>query len=100
MLEHIDGHRHLGSPEMTYNSRVVMHDQLEVALASLITEEVEATMRRRQSPVRIPSALVGRHIASTFVLVLNWWVECEPALAAVEVDARFRALVLPTQRTL
>jgi hypothetical protein len=35
-------------------------------------------------------------VASTFILVLNWWVEESSPLAPKEVDAVFRALVLPT----
>jgi hypothetical protein len=43
----------------------------------------------------IPTDLIARHVAATFVLVLNWWVETDAKLTAAEVDARFRALVLP-----
>lgn len=43
----------------------------------------------------MPAELVARHVASTFVLVLNWWVERDLALAATAVDGRFRELVLP-----
>jgi hypothetical protein len=49
----------------------------------------------RQPTPTIPTDLIARHIAATFVLVLNWWVETDAKLTAAEVDARFRALVLP-----
>jgi hypothetical protein len=39
--------------------------------------------------------LLARHIAATFVLVLDWWVDTDAALTPVDVDARFRALVTP-----
>lgn len=35
-------------------------------------------------------------IASTFVLVLNWWVESDNPLSAREVDGLFRELVEPS----
>ena len=40
--------------------------------------------------------LTARYIASTFVLVLNWWVEGDSSLAPADVNAPFRGLVLPT----
>ena len=46
--------------------------------------------------VQIPTDLIARHIASTFVLVLNWWVENNSELTATDVDACFRELILPT----
>jgi hypothetical protein len=47
----------------------------------------------RASEIRI--GLVARHVASTFVLVLNWWVEIDSALTPADVEARFRDLVVP-----
>jgi hypothetical protein len=44
----------------------------------------------------LPTDLLARHVASTFVLVLNWWVETDSTLPAAEVDALFRRLVVPT----
>ena len=96
ILEHIDGHRRAGGPDMTRDSRVVMHEHLREVLTNLIVEDVKAALPRSQSMLRIPANLVARHVASTFVLVLNWWVECEAALTPAEVDAQFRALLLPT----
>jgi len=46
----------------------------------------------------VPLSLLAEHIASTFVLLLNWWVERGVALSASEVNDVFRALILPTLR--
>jgi hypothetical protein len=43
----------------------------------------------------MPTHLLAQHVASTFVLVLDWWVESDAPLTPAEVDARFRALVVP-----
>ena len=48
-----------------------------------------------RSKPQIPPDLIAQHIASTFVLVLNWWVESNSGLTATDVDACFRELVLP-----
>ena len=37
-----------------------------------------------------------QYVASTFVLVLNWWVESNSPLSPKEVNQLFRALIVPT----
>lgn len=94
-LEHINGHRKGGGPHMPHSSRVFMHERLQAILAGLIAEHLNAVRRHHDVTPHMPSELVGRHVASTFVLVLNWWLDCEPGLTPGQVDARFRQLVLP-----
>lgn len=43
---------------------------------------------------RIPQDLLVQYVASTFILVLNWWVETRNPLPATEVNDLFRALIL------
>jgi len=45
---------------------------------------------------QIPPDLLVRHVASTFILVLNWWVESPTPLHCKDVNTLFRALMLPT----
>jgi hypothetical protein len=40
-----------------------------------------------------------QYVASTFILVLNWWVESRSPLPPQEADALFRRLVMPTLTT-
>ena len=77
---------------MTREGRVVMHARLEDVLISMISDEL-AMSGVRPSEGHIPADLLARHIAATFVLVLDWWVETDAALTPEDVDARFRALV-------
>lgn len=100
VLEHIDRHRQASGPQMGRHSRVAIHQRLGDMLAHRIADDVRHVFARDQSPPRIPVTLVARHLASTFVLTLNWWIECEPTLRPAEVHATFRALVLPTLVTL
>jgi AcrR family transcriptional regulator len=100
MLQHIDGHRRDGGPEMARESRDIMHEHLQEVLTNLIADDVAAAMCCGQATLHLPADLVARHIASTFVLVLEWWVKSDVALTPAEVDARFRTLVLPTLKTL
>ena len=96
ILEYVDEHRRTDGARMSREGRASMHEHLEDTIANLITDDLALVMRSRPSAPQIPADLVARHVASTFVLVLNWWIESEAALTPVEVDARFRALVLPT----
>ena len=94
LLSHIDEHRRVGGPKMKHEGRVVMHGQLQEMLTTLISDKLVIS-GCRQSAAQIPTELLARHIAATFVLVLNWWVDTDAALKPEEVDARFRALVTP-----
>jgi hypothetical protein len=56
--------------------RAIIHEYLRKVLAALISEHVKkASHSRRRASSRIPSDLLVSYIASTFILVLNWWVE-------------------------
>jgi AcrR family transcriptional regulator len=94
LLKHIDEHRRAAGPKMTHEGRVIMHEHMRDVLTSLIADELAIVVPGRPK-AQIPTALAARHVASTFVLVLNWWVENDEALSPAEVDARFRALVIP-----
>jgi AcrR family transcriptional regulator len=93
ILDYIAEHRRCGAA-MPREGRVVMHARLQTVLTNLISDDLAALFGRQPTPV-IPADLIARHIAATFVLVLNWWVETDVRLTAAEVDAWFRALVLP-----
>jgi AcrR family transcriptional regulator len=100
-LDFVDRHRHAHNPGMTDDNRATVHAHLRDVLTDVLEHDF-TTMRRRSQPATsdVPVALVARYVASTFVLVLDWWVESGAALTPAEVDARFRALVLPTLTTL
>jgi AcrR family transcriptional regulator len=94
LLKHIDEHRRVAGPRMRREGRVIMHEHMERVLTSLVADEL-ALMYAGQTKVLIPIDLVARHVASTYVLVLNWWVESDSALTPADVDACFRHLVVP-----
>jgi AcrR family transcriptional regulator len=94
LLTHLDEHRRAPGPRMTREGRVVMHQRMQRALTTLIADEL-AGLGRRTPTTEMPTHLLAQHVASTFVLVLDWWVESDAPLTPAEVDARFRALVVP-----
>jgi AcrR family transcriptional regulator len=94
LLQHIDGHRRISGPRMGPEGRATMHEHMENVLTDVIADQLATTMHA--SRVQTPMDLVARYVASTFVLVLNRWVEYDAAWTPAEADARFRALVMPT----
>ncbi len=50
----------------------------------------------RQSSRKIPSEVVSASVASTFILVLNWWLDQSMRLRPKEIDEVFPRLTLAT----
>ncbi len=96
IFEHIDEHRRSGQAKIGTRGRAIIHEHLRQVLAELIVDEAgKAFQRRRKSARAIPPDLLVQYVASTFILVLNWWVESS-MLGPLEMNDLFRALVLPT----
>jgi hypothetical protein len=51
----------------------------------------DSNVRRRKSPSQLPTDLLAKPVAATFVLVLNWWVVSDAQLTPVEVDSHLLA---------
>jgi len=93
VLKHIDEHLRAAGPKMKREGRVIMHRHMQHVLTTSIADELA---RMTQGPnAHMPRDLIARHVASTFVLALNWWVESDPALRPEEVNVYFRDLVAP-----
>jgi hypothetical protein len=75
----------------------VLHEHLRKVLAELVADDVRRDLQsHRKAAGRIPSDLLAQYLASTFVLVLNWWVESSSRLPPTEVNDLFGTLVPPT----
>ena len=96
LLEHIERHRRVGQARMGERGRAILHEHLRRVLAQWVAEDGRRDARGRKRAARlIAPDLLAQYVASTFVLVLNWWVENKNPLSAAEADNLFRALVLP-----
>lgn len=97
IFERIHEHRRSGEDRMGARGRAVIHEHLRKTLADRVAGEVKRRYQsRRQSGARIPADLLAQYVASTFNLVLDWWVESRSPLPPRDVDDLFRSLVLPT----
>lgn len=96
IFEHIQRRRHTGGAKIGARGRAVIHEHLQEVLAELIVGEMrKAFQGRRKTAGWIPPDLLVQHVASTFILVLNWWMESRSPLSPKDVDDVFRALILP-----
>jgi AcrR family transcriptional regulator len=94
MFEHIEQHMRASKTGLKLRSREVVHARLRRVLEERVSEELGA-IALSSSPSRVPRDLLARHLTSTFVVVLEWWVDRQSKLSAGEVDDVFRRLVLP-----
>ena len=78
-----------------------MHEHLRGVLTGIIAQAMKKDYRTgRQSARQLPPEIVSAYIASTFVLVLNWWLDARMRLPPKEINDVFRRLTSPTLATL
>jgi AcrR family transcriptional regulator len=95
-LEHVSECRRNSRGALAVERGAALHDRLARVLVQHVAEVLDVELRRR--PDRegtLPSELLARFVAASFVATLRWWFE-HPAPGAHEVEAHFRALVGPT----
>jgi AcrR family transcriptional regulator len=96
VFEHIHWHRHVGTAGMGTRGRAIIHEHLRKVLAEQIANDLSKVFHsRRRTLGQVPLDLLVQYVASTFVLVLNWWVDSNSQLRPKEVNDVFRALTLP-----
>lgn len=92
----VEQHRRSRKLRMGRDGQIFLHKHLEKALEELISKHIKGELRGPARPwKRIPPDLLVQHVASTFVLVLNWWVDRNTVLDPAEADALFRELIAP-----
>lgn len=96
-FEHIHRHREAGVGGMGPRGRAIVHEHLRKVLAEQVAQDIGKVFQGRRKPVcQIPPGLLVQYVASTFVVVLDWWVESNSALSPKQVNDLFRALVVPS----
>ena len=101
IFEHHYRHAHAWGDRIGAKGRAVLHEHLRTVLTGIITQVMKKDYRpARPSPRQMPPELVSAYVASTFVLVLNWWLDTKMRLAPKEINDVFRRLTSPTLATL
>jgi len=97
IFEYHNQQRHTGEGGMGTRGQAIVHGHLQKVLAELIANDVRKDIQgRRKTAGGVPPELLVQCVASTFVIVLNWWVESRSSLPPKEVNDLFRALITPT----
>jgi AcrR family transcriptional regulator len=95
VFEYVGQCRHAAEAKMGRRGRHVIHQHLGRVLAEHIHDEVEQALQQANGCASLPADLATEFIVTTFILVLNWWVESRSLLSAREVDDVFLGLVVP-----
>jgi AcrR family transcriptional regulator len=97
LLTHIQRHRGSAKTRLGERGRAILHEHLHRALSEWIVQTMELDLQNsRRSPI-VPE-LLAQHIASTFVLMLHWWLDHGGSTSTVDANELFRALVMPVLR--
>jgi AcrR family transcriptional regulator len=94
VYDYIGQCRHAAEAKMGRRGRQIIHRHLHHVLAEHIREEVRQALQHDEGREHIPPDLATEYIVTTFILVLNWWVESRNRLSAREVDDMFLGLVV------
>ena len=102
LLTHIEQHRRSANARLGERGRAILHQHLRRILSEWIVQTLSGNgnlqlSRSRRSPI-VPE-LLAEHVASTFVLVLHWWLDHGSGTSSAEADRLFRALVMPVLRS-
>lgn len=96
IFEHINQHRRAAKFRIGTRGRTIIHEHLQKVLAVLIVNDIGKNFKAKQkTPSQIPMDLFVQYVASTFILVLNWWMEHRNSLSPKEIDDLFRSLISP-----
>jgi AcrR family transcriptional regulator len=96
VFEHVQEQLSTRRSKMGSKGRAALHEQLQTILAEMIEDRIKATFSSHAKRANgISPDLLASFVASTFVLVLNWWVEGDKPLSAQTADDIFQSLVLP-----
>lgn len=95
VFEHHYRHAHAWGDRIGARGRAILHEHLRRVLAKIIRSSTKLQGGRKVSR-EIPADLTSDYVASTFVLVLNWWLDRKMFLPPKEVNELFRKLIVPT----
>jgi AcrR family transcriptional regulator len=96
VFEHHHRHAHAWGDRIGARGRAILHEHLRQVLAKRIGGVVKKELRGTRNMGQIPADLLSEYVASTFVLVLNWWLDGKMPIPPKQIDILFRTLTSPT----
>ncbi|HTM38663.1 MAG TPA: TetR/AcrR family transcriptional regulator [Terriglobales bacterium] len=97
VFEHHYEHAHAWGDRIGTRGRAILHEHLRRVLTDIVADVMTRGSRSGHQPTRqIPAEVVSAYIASTFVLVLNWWLDKRMRMTPKEINDVFLRLISPT----
>jgi len=96
VFEHHHRHAHAWGDKIGARGRAILHEHLRQVLAKRIGGVVKKELRGTRNVGQIPADLLSEYVASTFVLVLNWWLEKGMPQSPRDINEVFYKLMAPT----
>jgi AcrR family transcriptional regulator len=93
IFEHHDRHRRTG--RMSRKGRALLHERLRKVIVERVQPDVQRAAQKRHGAPRVPADLLAQFVASTFVVVLDWWLDTRSPLSPAEVNGLFCFLTNP-----
>src|SRR5215831_5917962 len=91
IFEHHYNRAHAWGDSIGIKGRTILHEHLRRVLTGIIAQVIKKDYRLgRQSPRQMPLELISAYVASTFVIVLNWWLDRRMRLTPKEINDVFR----------
>lgn len=96
VFEHHYRYAHAWGDRIGTTGRAILHEHLRRVLAKIIRSSMKQEVGAVRKPSgKIPADLMSEYVASTFVLVLNWWLDHKMFLPPNEINDVFRKLIAP-----
>lgn len=97
MLEHIERHRNASEPLADVGAQAAVHDHLQRILVDVLADDLNrARQSGRTRREDVPIDLLARHLASTFLVVVDWWLGSAVPAPASRANDLYRALIVPS----
>jgi AcrR family transcriptional regulator len=95
MFEHAHDHKDVFLSLVNGQGWTIVSKNLEEIIVQLMKKEAKP-LYNKTSASGIPFDLFIDFLGATFIAVITWWSQYKKPLAPAEINALFRALVIPT----
>ncbi|MFN8486129.1 MAG: TetR/AcrR family transcriptional regulator [Caldilineaceae bacterium] len=95
LFRHIQQHQHLYEALVWGRAADFFFRRTRTHLTQMIETQLAAQLGRGQTPA-VPLPIVANHIAGSFILLVQWWLDNELPYSPERMEEMFRQLVMPS----
>jgi AcrR family transcriptional regulator len=95
MFEHVHEHKDVFHSLIDGHGWAIVSKNLEEIIVQLMKREAKP-LYNKTSASGVPFDLFIDFLGATFIAVISWWAQYKNPISAKEINALFRALVIPT----